>query len=65
MAERFGKENLKISFLKFENAQVRGIPRDNSDFLAFIALKNNVYEELVANLEIANGIFLKNIEVMS
>ena len=65
LAERFGKENLKISFLKFENAQVRGIPRDNSDFLAFIALKNNVYEELVANLEIANGIFLKNIEVMS
>jgi hypothetical protein len=61
--QEFGKENVRISFLKKVNAQVRDIPRDNSDFLAFIAIKNPDYNLLCKSLEQAEAIFLKNCEI--
>lgn len=62
---RFGEKNVRLSFLKAENSLVRAEPRDNSDFLGFIALKHRNYEVLLQNLEEANLIFLENTEVKS
>ncbi len=63
LAERFGKENLRISFLKKTREEVQSEPRDNSEFLAFIALKNKSYKKLLENLNSANEIFLENVEI--
>jgi hypothetical protein len=45
----FGPDNYRLSFLKSENSLVRSIPRDNSDFLAMIAIRNQNYEKLLEN----------------
>lgn len=63
LSEVFGPDNFRLSFLKNENASVRSVPRDNSDFLALIAIRNENYENLVSNLELANNIFIKNVEI--
>ncbi len=60
---QFGESNVKLSFLKSTGAQIKSEPRDNSDFLAFIALKNENYEALIKNLDAANRIFLSHTEV--
>lgn len=61
--KNFGAENLRISFLKENESSVRSIPRDNSDFLAFIALRDPNYQALCKNLDLAQNIFLENLEV--
>lgn len=62
---RFGEKNVRLSFLKAEGSPIRAEPRDNSDFLGFIALKHKNYEILLQNLEEANSTFLDNTEVKS
>lgn len=62
---QFGEENVRISFLKGIGSPVRAEPRDNSDFLALIALKNEDYDRLVKNLALASEIFLDHLEVVS
>ncbi|MES2770268.1 MAG: hypothetical protein V4596_14085 [Bdellovibrionota bacterium] len=62
LAKIFG-DNFRLSFLKEEKSIVRKEPRDNSDFLAFIAIKNKNYEKLLSDLELAEKIILNCIEV--
>ena len=61
---RFG-DHVRLSFLKSESNTIRCMPRDNSDFLAFVAIKNESYDGLLSDLAIANDIILNSIEVVS
>jgi hypothetical protein len=62
--KELNKNNLyKFSMLKKVGDTVTSLPKDNSDFLAFIAIKNENYEELLINLDAAEQIILNGIEV--
>ena len=65
LEERFGSGNYRISFLKQPGSSVNSEPRDNADFLGYLALKNVCYEKLLIDLDDASRIFLSHLEVSS
>ncbi len=65
LLKTFGDGNFRLSILKFENDPVKKIPRDNSDFLAYVSLRNKNYDSLVADLATAESIILNYIKVQS
>ncbi len=62
--ELFGEDNVRIAALKEVSQKVNSVPRDNSDFLGYVALRNKEYDRLLVSLEKANEIFIKYCEVL-
>ena len=63
LSNTFGDGNFKISILKFKENPVKNIPKDNSDFLAFVSLRNKNYDSLLSGLVHAEQIVLKYMKV--
>ncbi len=61
--EVFGFGNYRLSFLKGEGSQVTDDPKDNSDFLGFVALRHENPDELKKQLALANKIFCEALVV--
>ena len=57
LSDVFGADSFKISIPKVKNDGVKNIPKDNSDFLAFVSLKNKNYDTLVNDLAQADRLF--------
>ena len=65
LKEKFGEGKFRLSILKPPGSAIRSEPRDNSDFLAFVALKHPDYDVLLASLDQAYEIILKHLEIQS
>ncbi len=65
LAARFGKDNFRLTILKSVGDRVLSEPRDNSDFIAMVALRNPNYEALLSDLTAADEIILNSLEVQS
>ncbi|NQW45812.1 MAG: hypothetical protein HQ462_10470 [Deltaproteobacteria bacterium] len=65
LAARFGKDNFRLTILKSVGDRVLSEPRDNSDFIAMVALRNPNYEALLSDLNAADEIILNSLEVQS
>lgn len=63
MERRFGSDGYRLAILKSVGAQVRKTPRDNSDFVAFVALTNLPYAELRTGLAEAEDTVLHGLEI--
>lgn len=59
----FGEQNVRLSFLKNAGDTVRREARDNSDFVAFVALKHESHSTLLSSLEAAEEIVLRHVEI--
>lgn len=65
LSRRFGNNEFRLSVLKSRGDVVRSEPRDNSDFLAFVALRDRDPERLQSMLVDAEHIVLSGMEVRS
>lgn len=63
LSERFGKDEFRLSVLKRPGDVVRDTPRDNSDFLAFVALRDPDAGQLQRKLAEAEQLILSKIMV--
>ena len=59
----FGDGEFKLQILKSKQDLVKNIPKDNSDFLALVSLRNKNYDSLITDLARAEEIILKYIKV--
>jgi hypothetical protein len=59
----FGNQVYKFKGFKKVGDQVTHAPKDNSDFLYFIATRNEKYEQVISNLKSAENIILNNIDI--
>lgn len=59
--EQFGEGNVRFMLLKQAGDALKSEPRDNSDFVAYVALRNPDYAALTSNLSLANDIVLSHI----
>jgi hypothetical protein len=65
LSRRFGNNEFRLSVLKSRGDVVRSEPRDNSDFLAFVALRDRDPERLQSMLVDAEHIVLSGMVVRS
>lgn len=63
LISRFGNGFAKVSLLKKPNDLLRSIPRDNSDFVAFVALTHDNYDQLRNDLDEAAEIVISHLGV--
>lgn len=65
LTEQFGPENFRLSIMKDEDSILRCAPRDNADFLAYVAIRNPDYEKLILSLDEAEKIIIRHIRVQA
>ncbi len=65
LSKTFGHGSFKLSILKNKSEEVKAIPKDNSDFLAFVSLRNKNYDTLIRDLAQAEQIILNYMTVCS
>jgi hypothetical protein len=63
LSDRFGPENVRFAVFKNSGDTVRAEPRDNSDFIAFVAIRRASYEELVRALAEAEIVVLDHMKM--
>ena len=65
LRKRFGSHLAQVSLLKRPGDRLRCQPRDNSDFVAFIAMTSPDYQHLRDHLDAAHDLVLAHLEVQS
>lgn len=63
LKKEFGDDYHQFSFLKKVGDYIRHNPKDNSDFLALVSLQHQDWQKLEINLEKAEKLILKHLEI--